>query len=99
MAIVYPAYEAELSKRNALDFNSLIFKAYELFTTFPAFAKRYRTVYRYICIDEFQDTNHAQYRLIRTLTENNTLIYSSLLTTTRLFTNGTEPATNAFRNI
>ncbi len=68
MAIVYPAYEAELSKRNALDFNSLIFKAYELFTTFPAFAKRYRTVYRYICIDEFQDTNHAQYRLIRALT-------------------------------
>jgi DNA helicase-2/ATP-dependent DNA helicase PcrA len=68
MAIVYPAYEAELSKRNALDFNSLIFKAYELFTTFPAFAKRYRTVYRYICIDEFQDTNHAQYKLIRALT-------------------------------
>jgi DNA helicase-2/ATP-dependent DNA helicase PcrA len=68
MAIVYPAYEAELSKRNALDFNSLIFKVYQLFTTFPAFAKRYRTVYRYICIDEFQDTNHAQYRLIRALT-------------------------------
>jgi len=35
---------------------------------FPAFAKRYRTVYRYTCIDEFQDTNHAQYRLIRALT-------------------------------
>jgi DNA helicase-2/ATP-dependent DNA helicase PcrA len=68
MAIAYPAYETELSKRNALDFNSLIFKAYQLFTTFPAFAKRYRTVYRYICIDEFQDTNHAQYRLVRALT-------------------------------
>lgn len=68
MAVVYPAYEAELSQRNALDFNSLILKAYQLFVTFPAFAKRYRTVYRYICIDEFQDTNHAQYRLIRALT-------------------------------
>jgi len=68
MAIIYPAYEAELSKRNALDFYSLIFKAYELFTKFPAFAKRYRTVYPYICIDEFQDTNSAQYNFIRALT-------------------------------
>ncbi len=68
MAVVYPAYEAELTKRNALDFHSLICKVYQLFTQFPAFAKRYRTVYSYICIDEFQDTNHAQYRLIRALT-------------------------------
>jgi len=70
MAIVYPAYEAELSKRNALDFNSLIFKACQLFTKFPVFAKRYRAVYHYICIDEFQDTNHAQYNFIRVLTGN-----------------------------
>ncbi|MFC1713302.1 ATP-dependent helicase [Candidatus Poribacteria bacterium] len=69
MAAVYPAYEAELANRNALDFNSLILKAYELLTRFPSFAKRYRTVYPYICIDEFQDTNHAQYSFIRALTE------------------------------
>jgi DNA helicase-2/ATP-dependent DNA helicase PcrA len=68
MAVVYPAYESELSNRNALDFNSLIFKAHELFTRFPAFAKRFRTVYPFICVDEFQDTNHAQYSLIRALT-------------------------------
>ena len=70
MAVVYPAYETELAKRNALDFNSLIFKAYQLFTEFPAFAKRYQIVYPYICIDEFQDTNHAQYSFIRALTGN-----------------------------
>ena len=69
MFVVYPAYEAELTKRNALDFDSLILKTHQLFTKFPAFAKRYRTVYPYICIDEFQDTNHAQYALIRALTE------------------------------
>lgn len=68
MAIVYPNYESELSKRNALDFNSLIYQAYRLFNRFPAFAKRYRTVYPYICIDEFQDTNLAQYMLIKSLT-------------------------------
>ena len=70
MAVVYPAYEAELAKRNALDFNSLILKTHQLFVKFPAFAKRYRTVYPYICIDEFQDTNHAQYSLICALTGN-----------------------------
>lgn len=68
MAIVYPAYEAELNKRGILDFNSLILKTYQLFVNFPAFAKRYRIVYPYICIDEFQDTNQAQYGLIRALT-------------------------------
>ncbi|MDH4187911.1 MAG: UvrD-helicase domain-containing protein, partial [Nitrospira sp.] len=70
MGILYPAYEEQLTKRNALDFNSLILKAYQLFARFPAFAKRYRTVYPYICIDEFQDTNEAQYSLLRALTGN-----------------------------
>lgn len=68
MGVVYPAYEAELSKRNALDFNSLILKAHLLLTKFPAIAKRYRTIYSFICIDEFQDTNRAQYGLVRALT-------------------------------
>jgi DNA helicase-2/ATP-dependent DNA helicase PcrA len=70
IAAVYPAYEAELLKRNALDFNSLIFKAHQLLIEFPAFAKRYRSVYRYISVDEFQDSNLAQYRLIKALTGN-----------------------------
>lgn len=69
MSLVYRAYEVELTKRNALDFNSLILRAYQLFTKFSAFAKRYRTVYPYICIDEFQDTNRAQYALICALTQ------------------------------
>lgn len=68
MSIVYTNYEKILSERNALDFNSLILKAYQLISEFPAFAKRYRTVYPYICIDEFQDTNHAQYQFIKSLT-------------------------------
>jgi DNA helicase-2/ATP-dependent DNA helicase PcrA len=67
MALVYPAYEAELAKRNALDFNSLVLKTFQLFSNFPAIAKRYRSVYPYICIDEFQDTNQAQFSLLRAL--------------------------------
>jgi len=68
VALLYKAYEDELTMSNALDFDSLIFKTYQLFTAFPAIAKRYRTVYQYLCIDEFQDTNCSQYSLIRAFT-------------------------------
>lgn len=63
--LVYEAYESELRTRNALDFNSLIYYTCLLFRQYPAFAKRYRTVYPYWCVDEFQDTNFAQYELLR----------------------------------
>jgi len=67
MSIVYPAYEKELAKHNALDFSSLILRAYELFQRYPAFPKRYRAVYPFVCVDEFQDTNDAQFRLLQHL--------------------------------
>jgi DNA helicase II / ATP-dependent DNA helicase PcrA len=67
MSIVYPAYEKELLNHNALDFSSLILRAYELFQRYPAFSKRYRAVYPFVCVDEFQDTNDAQYKLLQHL--------------------------------
>lgn len=67
-SILYQEYEKQLQKRNALDFNSLILKTYELFSKFPTFAHRYQTVYKYICVDEFQDTNLAQYKLLKSIT-------------------------------
>lgn len=63
----YEAYEGELRRLNVLDFNSLIFEAYRLFSGFPAIAVRYRRSYPYWMLDEFQDTNDAQYRLIQTM--------------------------------
>lgn len=68
ISIIYEEYEKELSVRNALDFNSLILKTYLLFKKYPAIVKRYMMVYKYICIDEFQDTNLAQYNLLRIMT-------------------------------
>ena len=68
VSLLYKAYEDELTKSNALDFDSLIFKTYEMFMKYPAIAKRYRTVYQYLCIDEFQDTNYSQYSLVRAFT-------------------------------
>ena len=67
VAEAYQLYEEELRRINALDFNSLIFEAYRLISTFPAIAARYRKSYPHWLVDEFQDTNSAQYRLVRAL--------------------------------
>ncbi len=61
----YKAYEEELSLTNTLDFNSIIYYACKLFKKYPILAKQYQTIYTYWCIDEFQDTNHAQYQLLK----------------------------------
>jgi DNA helicase-2/ATP-dependent DNA helicase PcrA len=66
-AEIYHAYEQELRRLNALDFNSLLVQTYRLITEYPAIAARYQRAYPYWLIDEFQDTNTAQYRLIKAL--------------------------------
>lgn len=66
-AQTFQLYEEELRRINGLDFNSLIFEAYRLVKTFPAIAARYRKSYPHWLLDEFQDTNRAQYTLVRTL--------------------------------
>jgi len=63
----YAAYDAELAAANALDFNSLVYNAHQVFACFPALAGRYRSVYQYWCVDEFQDTNSAQYDLLKAM--------------------------------
>jgi len=68
VSVVFKQYQEELRRQNALDFNSLICETIRLFRRYPALAKRYRTVYPYICVDEFQDTNDSQYQLLRALT-------------------------------
>lgn len=64
IALVYKLYEEELRRLNALDFNSLVLEAHRLAVTYPAIAARYRRSHPYWLIDEFQDTNSGQYRLI-----------------------------------
>lgn len=67
IALAYQLYEDELRRVNALDFNSLIFEARRLMVEFPAIAARYRRSHPYWLIDEFQDTNDAQYRFIHAM--------------------------------
>ena len=61
IAAVYGAYQAALARNNALDFDDLIVLTVELFQKHPEILERYQELWRYILIDEYQDTNHAQY--------------------------------------
>lgn len=64
---VYTEYQKRLKANNALDFDDLIFKTVELFQTSPEVLEYYRRRFRYIMVDEYQDTNTAQFRLISLL--------------------------------
>lgn len=64
---LYDGYQAGLRASNALDFDDLLLLTYRLFQERPAIADFYRRQYGYICIDEAQDLNEAQYRVLRAL--------------------------------
>ena len=65
----FTEYEAELHKSNAVDFGSLITGVLNLFESFPEVLERYQKRFHYVLVDEYQDTNRAQFRLIRLLSE------------------------------
>ncbi len=67
IARVYEAYRATLRASNALDFDDLICEAVRLLRQHPAILDKYRARWRYIMVDEYQDTNHAQYVLVSLL--------------------------------
>ncbi|HKP97104.1 MAG TPA: UvrD-helicase domain-containing protein, partial [Fibrobacteria bacterium] len=67
MAHLYHRYQEELQKNNGMDFDDLIFMAIRLLESFPEVRQVFAAGFRYILIDEYQDTNKAQYRLIRLL--------------------------------
>jgi DNA helicase-2/ATP-dependent DNA helicase PcrA len=67
VAEVYAAYQARLREANALDFDDLIMTTVHLLQAFPDVAEHYRRRFRHVLVDEYQDTNHAQYVLVREL--------------------------------
>ncbi|MGH3853044.1 MAG: DNA helicase PcrA [Pseudonocardiaceae bacterium] len=67
VAEVYAGYQRRLGGSNALDFDDLIMRTVELLRGFPDVAEHYRRRFRHILVDEYQDTNHAQYVLVREL--------------------------------
>ena len=68
VSLFYFSYQELLQSQNAIDFDDLILKAYELFSGYPNIAALYRRTYEYICVDEAQDLNKAQYQFLVALT-------------------------------
>jgi DNA helicase-2/ATP-dependent DNA helicase PcrA len=64
VAEVYELYQKRLYENNAMDFDDLIMQTVALLEVFPEVCHRYQTRFKYIHVDEYQDTNHAQYRLV-----------------------------------
>ncbi len=64
---IYDAYAKRCFKNGAMDFDDLLFKMYELLKTFPEVLHKYQHKFKYILIDEYQDTNPAQYEIIKLL--------------------------------
>jgi DNA helicase II / ATP-dependent DNA helicase PcrA len=64
---IYEAYANRCFKNGAMDFDDLLFKFYELLKTFPEVLHKYQHNFKYILIDEYQDTNPAQYEIIKLL--------------------------------
>ena len=66
---LYKEYQNRLKSANALDFDDLIYKTVELLESFPEELEYYQNRFRYIMVDEYQDTNHAQFRLVQLLSQ------------------------------
>ncbi|MFG2310404.1 DNA helicase PcrA [Streptomyces sp. NPDC048566] len=67
LAQAYAMYQSRLREANALDFDDLIMTTVNMLRAFPDVAEHYRRRFRHVLVDEYQDTNHAQYALVREL--------------------------------
>jgi DNA helicase-2/ATP-dependent DNA helicase PcrA len=65
VAEAYKLYETELVRMNAMDFDDLLFRMVNVLELFPEVQARYNASFRHVLVDEYQDTNHAQYRLLQ----------------------------------
>ncbi len=67
VAEVYQLYESELMRMNAMDFDDLLLRTVNLFELYEEVRERYAQAFKHVLVDEYQDTNHAQYRLLQLL--------------------------------
>ena len=69
MGDIYKEYVARCFKAGAMDFDDLLLKTNELLTRFPEVLAKYQNKFKYILVDEYQDTNHSQYLIVRALSD------------------------------
>src|SRR5213592_922824 len=66
---VYDLYQRRMFASNAVDFDDMLFLTVQLLENFPEAREKWQTAFRYILVDEYQDTNHAQYRFLQLMAE------------------------------
>ena len=69
IAEVYALYQRKLAASNAVDFDDMLMLTVQILEAFPDARKKWQSAFRYVLVDEYQDTNHAQYRLLQLLAE------------------------------
>ncbi|HKT44859.1 MAG TPA: UvrD-helicase domain-containing protein, partial [Gaiellaceae bacterium] len=76
VADVYELYQQRLFSSNAVDFDDMLYLTVDVLERFPEAAERWQKAFRYILVDEYQDTNHAQYRLLQLLAEKSMNVFA-----------------------
>ena len=76
VADVYELYQRRLFASNAVDFDDMLFLTVEALERFPEARERWQKAFRYILVDEYQDTNHAQYRLLQLLSQEHMNVFA-----------------------
>jgi DNA helicase II / ATP-dependent DNA helicase PcrA len=76
VAEVYDLYQKRLFASNAVDFDDMLFLTVDVLERFPEAREKWQEAFRYILVDEYQDTNHAQYRLLQLLAEKHRNVFA-----------------------
>jgi ATP-dependent DNA helicase UvrD/PcrA len=76
VAEVYDLYQKRLFASNAVDFDDMLFLTVDVLERFPEAREKWQQAFRYILVDEYQDTNHAQYRLLQLLAEQHRNVFA-----------------------
>src|SRR5206468_598146 len=76
VADVYTLYQQRLFSSNAVDFDDMLYLTVDVLERFPEARERWQKAFRYVLVDEYQDTNHAQYRLLQLLAEKHLNVFA-----------------------
>jgi DNA helicase-2/ATP-dependent DNA helicase PcrA len=76
VADVYELYQQRLFSSNAVDFDDMLYLTVDVLERFPEAAEKWQKAFRYVLVDEYQDTNHAQYRLLQLLAEKHKNVFA-----------------------
>jgi DNA helicase II / ATP-dependent DNA helicase PcrA len=76
VAEVYDLYQKRLFASNAVDFDDMLFLTVDVLERFPEAREKWQAAFRYVLVDEYQDTNHAQYRLLQLLAEQHRNVFA-----------------------